>query len=190
MILLELTKNNQKLIPQHKTMQTENDTIHTERPSGGTPKINLELATDVIGVALARIVRRALVWVDGSDYKERFLRLTKSHALNQADPLLGSRGSFKPACGKRTACEVTGLILTNEGVRTLMIRYTTPDGDVIDVARIPHSAFRPATCSPSSVKAVCPNCNNLRYIQDAGFACCSVCNSDNSFYAENAQDQP
>lgn len=32
---------------------------------------------------------------------------------------------------------------------------------------------------------VCSNCNNLRYIQDAGFACCESCNPDNSFYAEN-----
>ena len=98
----------------------------------------------LIAGRMTRLVRRALVWVGGSDYKERFLRLTKAHALNQADPLLGSRGSFKPARGKRTVCEVTGLILTKEGVRTLMIRYTTPDGDVIDTAWIPHSAFRPA----------------------------------------------
>ena len=97
---------------------------------------------------LARIVRRALIWVDGSDYKDRFLRLTKANALNQSDPLLGSRGSFKPVRGKRTTCEVTGLILTKEGVHTLMIRYTTTDGDVIDPAWIPHSAFRPTAEAP------------------------------------------
>jgi hypothetical protein len=85
-----------------------------------------------------------LIWLEGSDYKDRFLSLTKAHALNQADPMLGSRGSFKPARGKRTTCEVTGLVITKDGVRTLMIRYTTPDGDVIDAAWIPRSTFRPA----------------------------------------------
>jgi hypothetical protein len=43
-----------------------------------------------------------------------------------------------------------------------------------------------ADCSPSL--EVCTNCNNLRYIQDAGFACCSVCNPDNSFYRKNDKD--
>lgn len=34
----------------------------------------------------------------------------------------------------------------------------------------------------TTIDKICPNCNNLRYIQDAGFACCSECNPNNSFY--------
>jgi len=50
-------------------------------------------------------------------------------------------------------------------------------------------AERPSDATACSASfGVCPNCNNLRYIQDAGFACCSVCNPDNSFYQENSQD--
>lgn len=35
---------------------------------------------------------------------------------------------------------------------------------------------------PLPVEEVCPNCDNARYIQDAGFACCETCNPDNFFY--------
>jgi hypothetical protein len=51
-------------------------------------------------------------------------------------------------------------------------------------------ALPPTTGSPSSAEEVCPNCDNLRYIQDAGFACCSVCNPNNSFYTKNPNPNP
>ena len=40
----------------------------------------------------------------------------------------------------------------------------------------------PPTCSTSSAEEPCENCGGLRYIQDAGFACCSVCNPGNLRY--------
>ena len=98
---------------------------------------------------MTRIVRRLLVMLEGTDYKERFLRLAVQHA--QTD-IIGLRGWFRPAKrgrwgrhaprGKAVDCIVTGGIMRANGGDYLIIDYTTEDGDRINGAEIPRSAFR------------------------------------------------
>lgn len=67
-------------------------------------------------------------------------------------------------------------------VRDVKGRYHTQKAFESLVALLPEST---AAVCPATV--VCPNCNNLRYIQDAGFACCETCNPNNSFYEKPIQ---
>ena len=90
---------------------------------------------------LARLVRRALIWMDGSDYRERYLRLAENFALSD---MMGRQGCFKSARGKWHNCIITGLVACQHGGDYLIINYTTEDGSYIQGAEIPRSGFRPA----------------------------------------------
>ena len=88
---------------------------------------------------MRRLVRRALVLVDGSDYRERYLRLAANFALSD---MMGLKGRFKSARGRWHDCLITGIVVRQYGGDYLIINYTTEDGDYIEGAEIPRDGKR------------------------------------------------
>lgn len=91
------------------------------------------------GLLVQRLVRLLSTWVEGSDYKDRFLRLAKQHALSD---IVGRRGYFR-ARGRKFDCIITGVVVR---LRTaddyLIINYTAESGDYIEGAEIARASFR------------------------------------------------
>lgn len=102
---------------------------------------------------MRRLVRRALVWVDGSDYRERYLRLAASFALSD---MMGLQGRFKSARGRWHDCLITGIVVRQYGGDYLIINYTAEDGDYIQGAEIPRDGFRPAKSGIRSAPPASP----------------------------------
>lgn len=91
------------------------------------------------GLLVQRLVRHISTWVEGSDYKDRFLRLAKQHALSD---LVGRRGYFR-ARGRKFDCTITGVVVRLRPADDyLIINYTAEDGDYIEGAEIDRSSFR------------------------------------------------
>lgn len=90
---------------------------------------------------LSHLIRNLLVRLEGTDYKERFLRLSEEQSLSD---LIGSNGKFKAARGGWYDCEVTGVIVRKSKRDALVINYTTRDGYSIEGAHIPRDAFHPS----------------------------------------------
>jgi hypothetical protein len=87
---------------------------------------------------MARIVRRLLVWIDGSDYRERFLRLSKNYALSD---MVGRKGRFRSARGTWHDCVIRGVVVRMYDGDYLMVDYTTKNGEYIEGAEIPRDEF-------------------------------------------------
>lgn len=96
---------------------------------------------------MRRLVRRVLIWVDGSDYQERYLRLAAKFALSD---VVGRQGRFKSARGRWHDCLVTGIVVRQHGWDYLIVNYTSEDGDHIQDALIPRDGFHPANGTRSS----------------------------------------
>jgi hypothetical protein len=91
------------------------------------------------GLLVQRLVRHLSTWVEGSDYKDRFLRLAKQHALSD---LVGRRGYFR-ARGRKFDCIITGVVVRLRADDDyLIINYTTEAGDYIEGAEIDRASFR------------------------------------------------
>jgi len=91
------------------------------------------------GLLVQRLVRHLLIWVEGSDYKDRFTRLAKQHALSD---LVGRRGYFR-ASGRKFDCIITGVVVRLRAAEDyLIINYTAEDGDYIEGAEIDRASFR------------------------------------------------
>ena len=110
-------------------MKTENDTIDEAAPKIRRLPSRRHLS----------LVRRLLVWLEGTDYKERFLRLSKQFALSD---LMGMDGRFKSARGVWHSCIVTGIVVRQRGGDYLIVNYLAVDGEYIQGAEIPRSALR------------------------------------------------
>jgi len=106
-----------------------------------TPKPKRAAKQKTGGGWMRRLVLRALVWVDGSDYRERYLRLAANFALSD---MMGRQGRFKSARGRWHDCLITGIVVRQYGGDYLIINYTTEDGHYIEGAEIPRDGFRPA----------------------------------------------
>lgn len=91
------------------------------------------------GLLVQRLVRHLSTWIEGSDYKDRFLRLAKQHALSD---LVGRRGYFR-ARGRKFDCIITGVVVRLRAADDyIIINYTTEDGDYIEGAEIDRASFR------------------------------------------------
>lgn len=91
------------------------------------------------GGLVQRLVRHLSTWVEGSDYKDRFLRLAAQHALSD---LVGRRGYFR-ARGRKFDCIITGVVVRLRAADDyLIINYTAENGDYIEGAEIDRSSFR------------------------------------------------
>ena len=101
------------------------------------------------GLLVQRLVRHLLIWVEGSDYKSRFLRLAAQHALSD---LVGRRGYFR-ARGRKFDCIITGVVVRLSPAEDyLIINYTAADGDYIEGAEINRSSFRLANVKAHTQK--------------------------------------
>lgn len=103
-----------------------------------TPKRKHATKQETGGGWMSRLVRRALVWLDGSDYRERYIRLEANFALSD---VIGRQGRFKSARGRWHDCLITGIVVRQRGGDYLIISYTTEDGDYIDGAKIPRDGI-------------------------------------------------
>ncbi len=102
-----------------------------------TPKRNLKKTN---GKSLIhKFVRRTLVWLEGSDYQERYLKLSKQFALSD---LIGQQGQFKCYRGHWHNCTITGVVVRQYGGDILIIDYTAKDGDIVEGAEISRNGFR------------------------------------------------
>ena len=110
-------------------MKTENNTIDEAAP-------DIRLLPSRRHLSL---VRRLLVWLEGTDYKERFLRLSKQYARSD---LMGMDGRFESASGGWHSCTVTGIIVRQHGGDYLIVNYIAEDGDYIQGAEIPRDVLR------------------------------------------------
>ena len=91
------------------------------------------------GLLVQRLVRHFSTWIEGSDYKDRFLRLAKQHALSD---LVGRRGYFR-ASGRKFDCIITGVVVRLRPADDyLVINYTAESGDYIEGAKIGRASFR------------------------------------------------
>lgn len=95
----------------------------------------------------------------------------------------------RPPDPELVKCGVTAGMLPHETVHGAVLRVVAErDALKIALAECGADALLRRVATPTeggftaSAGGVCPSCENMRYIQDAGFVCCSVCNPDNSFY--------
>lgn len=103
-----------------------------------TPKKKRPCLRSVGRTWIRRIIRRALVYLDGCDYRDRYAKLAAHHALSD---IVGRSGYFR-ARGRKFSCTITGVVVRMTGGDYLIIDYVCEDGMLIRGAQIPRSSFR------------------------------------------------
>ena len=87
---------------------------------------------------LQRLVRFLSVWIEGTDYRDRYLNLAEQFALS--DILLKS-GRFKDARGKWRGCIVRGIVVRYYYGDYLIIDYLDDDENMVRGAQISRDKF-------------------------------------------------